>query len=102
MWARIPSDRVDDFIDAVNLPPNLQLLAGTANIEKQDALPGDWIAKAFPTEEKRKTYAAENDLNGFPLHLADFMTFYEERKRRMRDRLVKALGAGPAGDASTD
>lgn len=90
--AGIPSDQIDDFIDAVNLLPNLQLLAGTANIEKQDALPADWIATAFPTEEKRKTYAAENDLDGLPLDLTDFLEFFEGRKQRMRDRLVSALG----------
>ncbi|MBA8828302.1 DUF262 domain-containing protein [Alpinimonas psychrophila] len=90
--AGVDADRVNDYLDAFNLLPNLQLLAGTANIEKQDALPGDWIAAAFPSEEKRTTYLDENDLDGLPVDIAGFLTFFEQRKARVRDRLVKALG----------
>lgn len=90
--AGVDAEKLVDYLDAFNLLPNLQLLAGTANIEKQDALPIDWIAAAFPSEEKRTTYLDENDLDGLPLDLADFLTFFEQRKVRVRDRLVKALG----------
>lgn len=90
--AGVDPDRVSGYLDAFNLLPNLQLLAGTANIEKQDALPGDWIAAAFPSEERRTTYLDENDLDGLPVGFADFLTFFEQRKSRVRDRLVKALG----------
>jgi len=37
--AGIPGDLIDSYLETVNLLPNLQLLAGTANMEKQDALP---------------------------------------------------------------
>lgn len=94
--AGVPSDKVDDFLAAFNLLPNLQLLAGTANIEKQDALPAVWAAKAFPNEEKRATYFDENDLDGLPLDLVDFLSFYEQRKARVRSRLLAALGAARA------
>lgn len=93
--AGIPADRIDDFLGAFDLLPNLQLLAGTANIEKQDALPGDWAASVFPSNEKRRKYLEENDLDGLSLDLADFMTFFEQRKARIRNRLIKALGASP-------
>lgn len=72
---------------------NLQLLAGTANIEKQDAMPAVWAAKAFPNNEKRGTYFDENDLDGLPLDLVDFLSFFEQRKARVRNRLLSALGA---------
>ncbi|QAV69229.1 DUF262 domain-containing protein [Salinibacterium sp. UTAS2018] len=91
--AGIPETQIDDYIAAFDLLPNLQLLAGTANIEKQDALPEDWVAAAFPNEVRRKTYLDENDLDGLPLDLSDFLTFFEQRKSRVRDRLYKALGA---------
>jgi len=94
--AGIPPDEVDAYLDAFNLLPNLQLLAGTANIEKQDTLPADWIASAFPSDAKRKTYLDENDLDGLPLDIVDFLDFYEGRKARVRDRLVKVLGATAA------
>lgn len=94
--AGVTADTVDDFLGAFNLLPNLQLLAGTANIEKQDALPAAWAAKAFPNEEKRATYFDENDLDGLPLDLVDFLSFYEQRKARVRSRLLAALGAARA------
>ena len=94
--AGIPPDEVDAYLNAFNLLPNLQLLAGTANIEKQDTLPADWIASAFPSDAKRKTYLDENDLDGLPLDIVDFLYFYEGRKARVRDRLVKVLGATAA------
>jgi Protein of unknown function DUF262 len=92
--AGVPAGSIDDYLEAIDLLPNLQLLAGTANIEKQDALPADWIGSeaVFPSEEKRKTYIQENDLDGLPLDLARFLDFFDGRKARMRDRLVKALG----------
>lgn len=98
----VPPDEVDAYLDAFNLLPNLQLLAGTANIEKQDTLPADWIASAFPSDEKRETYLDENDLDGLPLDLVDFLDFYEGRKARVRDRLVKVLGARAAVGVISD
>lgn len=99
--AGITPDRIDDYLAAVNLLPNLQLLAGTANIEKQDALPGDWIETAFPSQDKRATYLSENDLDGLPLSMAEFTTFFEQRKQRIRTRLIAALGAAPEGPAGS-
>ena len=93
--AGIPLDKIDDYLAAVNLLPNLQLLAGTANIEKQDSLPAEWIDTAFPSEDKRATYLTENDLDGLPLDLADFTSFFEERKQRIRTRLLATLGTTP-------
>lgn len=70
--AGVPAEQIEDYLGAVNLLPNLQLLAGTANIEKQDMLPSEWIATAFPNEAKRATYVSENDLDGLPLALTEF------------------------------
>jgi hypothetical protein len=100
--AGVPLDKIDDYLTAVHLLPNLQLLAGTANIEKQDALPGEWIDSTFPSEDKRATYLAENDLDGLPLDLAEFTSFFEQRKQRVRARLLAALGTTPEapGDAA--
>lgn len=97
--AGIPEEEIDDYIAAVNLLPNLQLLPGTTNVEKQDTLPSDWIASSFPDSEKRRTYVVENDLQDLPLTLSDFMTFFQTRKSRMRDRLMHALGMPSIPDA---
>jgi len=99
--AGVTGEQVDSYLDSFNLLPNLQLLAGTANIEKQDALPHDWIATAFPSDERRLKYLEENDLGGLPLGLLEFTAFFDGRKARVRDRLIAALGAA-AGAPSDD
>ena len=100
--AGVPHDQIEKYRAAVDSLPNLQLLGGVPNVEKQAKLPGDWVASAFPTAEKRSSYVRDNDLSGLPLDLADFLTFYAQRRERMRQRLLKTLGvtepAGPPGD----
>lgn len=91
--AGVTQDKIEAYRDVVDLLPNLQLLAGTPNIEKQAKMPNVWLDGAFPTLEKRSTYAAENDLDGLPLDLESFLDFFEERKERMRKRLEAALRA---------
>lgn len=89
--AGVPTEQIDDFLSSYDLLPNLQLLAGTANVEKQAAVPEEWVKSAFTTAEKRSTYLSENDLDDLPLQLIDFLTFYRGRKERVRQRLVKAM-----------
>lgn len=93
--ADIPLDRIDYYLTTVNLLPNLQLLAATANNEKQDELPTVWINTAFPDEGKRATYLAGNDLDGLLLGLSDFISFFEQRRQRIRARLLATLGSVP-------
>jgi len=102
--AGIPEEKINAYQETVNLLPNLQLLSGTVNVEKQAKLPADWINSdtAFPDTAKRNTYLRENDLDGLPLDLADFLHFFEERKKRIRDRLIKALGATSATDTTEE
>ena len=94
--AGVPIEKVNDYLEVVNLLPNLQLLAGTANIEKQDSLPAAWIESAFPSEDKQRTYLSDNDLDGLSLDLGEFLSFFEERKRRVRERLITVLGTNPS------
>lgn len=95
--AGVEAAAVDSYLESVNLLPNLQLLSGTVNIEKQAALPADWMAAAFPSDERRATYLAENDLSGLSLDVGDFPAFFAARKVRMRQRLLGALGMSRQG-----
>ena len=88
----VPADKIEAYLAAVNLLPNLQLLAGTANIEKQARLPTEWVEAGFPSKEKRDQYLRDNDLDDLPLDLADFLDFFESRQTRMRGRLLAVLG----------
>jgi hypothetical protein len=93
----VPPDDIDTFREAVDRLPNLQLLAGLANIEKQAVLPHEWLATAFPSDEQRTNYTMENDLGNVPDNITDFMRFYEARKALVRTRLIKALGVVDEG-----
>jgi len=101
--AGVPADKIDEYLERYNLLPNLQLLAGTVNVEKQAMLPADWLASdtVFPSQEKRKTYVAENDLDGLELGLGAFLEFYEGRKTRMREKLMRMLGVIAGTDAAS-
>jgi hypothetical protein len=56
--------------------------------------------QTFPSEEKRKTYIEENDLDGLPLDLAEFLDFFNGRRTRIRERLVKVLGVAAAPETA--
>jgi hypothetical protein len=97
--ADVPAEQIDMFRDAVDRLPNLQLLSGLANIEKQAVPPHEWLASTYPSPEQRQTYITENDLSVMPETVAEFMTFYETRKGLLRSRLLKVLGVADSGAA---
>lgn len=54
---------------------NLQLLEGTANIEKQAELPAEWLQSQFETQEGRSNYRDLHALGVVPAGLDGFETF---------------------------
>jgi hypothetical protein len=90
--AGIPADQIAQYMDAVDHLPNLQLLAGVPNTEKNAKLPADWLAAAFPVQEQCNAYLRDNDLDALPLELTQFLDFYCQRRERMRNRLAALLG----------
>ncbi|GAB3316248.1 DUF262 domain-containing protein [Geodermatophilus aquaeductus] len=92
---------IDVFVAAVDRLPNLQLLQGQANVEKQAVLPAKWLDKAFVSEEQRATYVEQNDLDVLPEDIKEFMDFYEARKACLRDRLQQRLGVKASTAADT-
>jgi len=99
--AGIPSDRLDAYLAAVDSLPNLQLLQGLPNIEKQATLPSDWLdGPHFPTSEKLEHYLEQNDLQGLPLELDRFLDFHARRRDLMASRLRAVVGAAPTTDKS--
>lgn len=93
----IPVDLWEAYTDRVNLLPNLQLLPGTPNIEKQSTLPAIWLERAF-SDEKRKTYIDDNDLQDITA-FDGFIDFFDARRDRMKARLTKVLGADRQHDS---
>ena len=77
------SIKVDDYLAATCLLPNLQLLGGAANIETDGLPAGGWTPPS-PSENKRATYLAEDDLDGLPLDRPTSPRSSEQRKQRVR------------------
>ncbi len=90
--AGIPATDIPDFQERFDSLPNLQLLTGQVNIEKQAQLPQEWLSRPNITDAERTSYMQENDLGDLPLELPKFLEFFEGRKSRMLLRLQTALG----------
>ena len=89
----VPAADVDDYLSKVDALPNLQLLAGLPNIEKQASLPSEWLeGPFFPSAARRAQYVEEYDLQDLPTTVTEFPRFYEARRARLEGRLKAALG----------
>ena len=91
--AGVSDDDIDEFKDMVNFLPNLQLLEGAVNIEKQASLPADWINDAFDSKSARSNYCDNHLLGTVPESLAEFRCFYDARLQSLRSRIEGLLGA---------
>ena len=94
------SDYAAQCVDVRDRLPNLMLLAGPANNEKNDLLPLAWMEKAYPNKDQRKAAAERNDVPYgvsepkeliLPSSAAEFASFFEGRKERLRTRLTAML-----------
>ncbi|HET6575077.1 MAG TPA: DUF262 domain-containing protein [Fimbriiglobus sp.] len=91
--AGVADEDVDDFMELANCLPNLQLLEGAENVEKQAKLPAEWMAEAYPAESVRTNYCDNYLLSTVPESITEFRTFYEARRRALRSRIVTILAA---------
>lgn len=100
--AGVPATHIEEFEQLLNGLPNLQLLEGPVNVEKQDTLPLTWALQAFPDPAKREHYFAVQDLEGLPPTMTNFPAFYLARKERLGQRLRTILGvASTSATAAT-
>ena len=85
-------EREAKWRDCKDRLPNVQLLQEGKNNEKRAKPFNEWLALYRPHEEARNTYLAENDIPaGISLEFADFDTFFDLRKDRLRQKLVRLL-----------
>lgn len=90
--AGVSEDDFDEFKELVNCLPNLQLLEGAENIDKQASMPREWMESTL-TESARTNYCDIHLLGDVPESLTDFRSFYEARSRALRSRIVQLLSA---------
>ncbi len=69
--AGVPVERIDEFQLKVNALPNLQLLEGPINVEKQDILPLAWAQQKYG--DQVDAYLLSQELRGLPEELPDVM-----------------------------
>ena len=86
-------EEVDTISRQANELPNLQLLDGSANIEKQAEPPSSWLDKNFPGTDQRQSYCDRHLLGDVPNDISGFGVFYEARREKLRERLIALLTA---------
>lgn len=89
--AGIAEEQIADFIRMADELPNLQLLEGTVNTEKRDALPGAWLTTQYPNTGDRAHYCSMHDLGDVPDRLERFPEFHNARRERLRERINSVL-----------
>lgn len=89
--AEVPKDEWDELREMVNGLPNLQLLEGGENIEKQAEMPAKWMGGTMDAA-KRTNYCDIHVLGDVPDSMLEFRTFYGARQAALRQKIVDLLG----------
>ncbi len=85
------SDYIEDCLAARDRLANLQLLEGSVNLSKNDALPFDWLVSTYPDPVQRQAILDRHDLAIVPTSELEFLDFYQARRRLLNRRLTSLL-----------
>ena len=84
----VDAEKIAIYQDCKDRIANLQLLPGPENLAKGIAMPAEWmLARGYDQDWRERAYIGE-----IPQNMTGFLTFYEERRDRMKKRLAKILG----------
>jgi len=88
----ISGDDASFYIENVDLLPNLQLLEGIPNQEKNDSDFDEWLSDTFKGKQARQSFMDRNYIpDEIVLEFDNFREFFDERRQRMFDALSKLL-----------
>jgi hypothetical protein len=73
-----------------NQLPNLQLLQGDINVQKQATLPAQWVSEAFE-DAARQHYINTNLLGELPADPMEFNDYFLRRREQMKSRIKELL-----------
>lgn len=90
--AKVPEDKVDEYIRKKDGLANLQLLAGESNSEKSKKMPTVWLSEAYTDPKNQQEYIANHLLGEVPISIVDFDQFYETRKNQLKEKIRELLG----------
>lgn len=82
----------DSYSDMINRLPNLQLLEGAKNVEKQAMMPAEWLRREFPDPIERDSYTQKHMLGNVPESMDGFDEFYEARQDQLKRKIMELLG----------
>jgi uncharacterized protein with ParB-like and HNH nuclease domain len=88
----ITGDEAAFYLEHVDLLPNLQLLEGIPNQEKNDSDFDNWLKETFKNKQGREAFMDRNYIpDDVDLDFDNFREFFDERRQRMFDALSKLL-----------
>ena len=89
--AGISDEEIERHPRVANELPNLRLLEGPANIEKQAAMPDEWLQDRYSIEQDRKHYRTIHLLGEIPSDIQGCEAFWAARRERLRERIEAVL-----------
>jgi len=91
----ISGEEAGFFVEHVDSLPNLQLLEGIPNQEKNDTDFVDWLNDSYKSKQARQAFMDRNYIpDDVDLDFDNFREFFEERRERMFNALSRLLKAG--------
>jgi len=90
--ACVPECKVEGFRYDRDGLANLQLLQGEVNLEKSATMPSDWLAESFGDNVARRGYVENHLLGKVPESIAEFDSFYDARRERLKEKIEQLLG----------
>src|SRR5262249_14260317 len=88
----IPESLHDEYLERVDLIPNLQLLEGQPNIEKSATPFAEWLHVAYPGSLRRADYLSRQFMPAVSYDLHGFLAFFAGRRALLMDRLRQLVG----------
>lgn len=93
--------QIDEIRGLQDSLANLQLLEGPVNVSKSAVPPAEWVASAFPTEDRLSTYLERNAMPWVPTSVHDLSEFLADRRDWLAE-LIRARLVTTRNVAATD
>lgn len=87
----LSEDKIDKYIAVFNSLPNLQLLEGIPNIEKQDNEFEKWLKTNCKTDDDFSYYRKLHYIPRIDLGIENFLEFIEQREELIKTKLKSVL-----------
>ena len=92
--AGVAEDEIACFKERRDGLANLQLLQGAVNTAKNATMPAEWLSRTYIEDTSRRAYQELHLLGDVPDSITEFVTFYDARRERLKERIKELLGYG--------